>query len=257
MWAQLFSSATTLQPGYNVTLSVIASGNVTISPGAYKANSWVISGSLILSEAGSYSIEGSANISGRIVGPTTGNATLRFIDSVLLSSAVPSNVTISQGPAPTVPPVVTPPVITPPVVTPPVVIPPAVAPGVAAAAPLMNISTRATLASGQVLTPGFVVGGTSSRRVLLRAIGPTLAAFGVTGVAQSPTLSVFSGQTQIASNAGWGGGVGLAAVFSGIGAFALPANSTDAAVLLTLQPGNYTARVTGIGEILLEIYFVD
>lgn len=250
--AQIFSDNVTLQPGYNVTLSVIASSNVTMSPGNYKANSWVISGRLILNGAGNYVIEGSANLSGGITGPTSGTATIRFVNSLLLTSAVPSNVTILQGAAPVDPPVVTPPVVNPPTVT-----PPAVAPGVSAAAPLVNISTRIALASGQVLTPGFVVGGTTSKRVLLRAIGPGLTAFGVSGAAQSPSLTVFSGQTQIASNSGWGGNSNLSAVFSGVGAFALPAGSNDAALLLTLSPGNYTARVTGVGEVLLEIYFVD
>jgi hypothetical protein len=122
----------------------------------------------------------------------------------------------------------------------------------------MNISTRATLAAGQTLTPGFVVGGTVTRRVLIRAIGPGLAGFGVAGAAKSAALAVFnSAGGLIGSNAGWGGEVGLSTIFAGVGAFALQAGSADAAILIKLPPGNYTARVTAVGEVLVEVYIVD
>jgi hypothetical protein len=128
------------------------------------------------------------------------------------------------------------------------------------AAPLLNISTRATLANNQVLTPGFVVGGTVPRRVLVRAIGPTLGtAFNIPNSMSDPSLTVFRGATQIATNNDWGGGVALTAVFTSVGAFALPVSSLDAALVLTLAPGNYTAQVrgTGSGEVIVEVYFVD
>jgi hypothetical protein len=128
----------------------------------------------------------------------------------------------------------------------------------APAEPLLNISARAILGSGQVLNPGFVVGGTIARRILVRAIGPTLAGFGVTGVLTTPKLTIFSGQTQIATNSGWGGTAELAAAFTSVGAFALPAGSADAALLLTLNPGSYTAMVNGgVGDVLVEVYSVD
>ena len=126
--------------------------------------------------------------------------------------------------------------------------------------PLLNISTRVNLGAGQVLNPGFVVGGNLPRRVLVRAVGPTLGtAFGVPGSMVDPSLAVFRGQTQIAVNNDWGGGATLAAIFSSVGAFALPVASLDSAVVLTLAPGNYTAQVrgTGAGEVLVEVYFVD
>jgi hypothetical protein len=127
-------------------------------------------------------------------------------------------------------------------------------------APLINISTRVILGAGQVLNPGFVVGGTITRRVLVRAVGPTLGtAFAVPGSMADPSLTVFRGQTQIAANNDWGGGAALSAVFASVGAFALPVASLDAALLLTLTPGNYTAQVrgTGAGEVIVEVYFVD
>ena len=126
--------------------------------------------------------------------------------------------------------------------------------------PLINISTRANLAANQVLSPGFVVGGTISRRVLIRAVGPTLGtAFNVPGSMADPSLAVFRGQTQIAANNDWGGGSALATIFSSVGAFALPVASLDAALVLTLAPGNYTAQVRGTaaGEVIVEVYFVD
>ncbi len=127
------------------------------------------------------------------------------------------------------------------------------------APPLVNIATRATLAAGQVLTPGFVVGGTVPRRVLIRAVGPGLARVGVTGVMADPSLAVFRGATQIATNNNWGGGAALVAAFAQVAAFSLALDSLDAALLLTLAPGAYTAQVTGTGagEVIVEVYFVD
>lgn len=124
--------------------------------------------------------------------------------------------------------------------------------------PLLNVSVRTTLAPGQTAIEGFVVSG-SSRRVLVRAIGPSLALFGVTNAVATPSLTLFKGASQIGANTGWGGTPSLAAVFSAVGAFALPPTSRDCAVVLTLEPGNYTAhaRADGPGEVLLEVYFVD
>ncbi len=127
-------------------------------------------------------------------------------------------------------------------------------------APLVNISTRVNLGAGQVLNPGFVVGGSVPRRVLVRAVGPTLGtAFGVPGSMADPTVTVFRGQTQIGTNNDWGGGTTLTSVFQSTGAFALPVASLDAALVLTLAPGNYTAQIrgTGAGEVIAEGDFVD
>lgn len=74
-----------------------------------------------------------------------------------------------------------------------------------------------------------------------------------------PSVTVFRGQTQIAANNDWGGGATLTAVFASVGAFALPVASLDAALVLTLAPGDYTAQIkgTGAGEVIVEVYFVD
>jgi hypothetical protein len=129
-----------------------------------------------------------------------------------------------------------------------------------AAPPLVNLSTRATLAAGQTLIAGFVVGGTVPRRVLVRAVGPTLGtAFSVPGSMADPSVAVFRGATQVAANNDWGGGAALTAAFAAVGAFALPVASLDAAVLPSLTPGNYSAQVRGTtaGEVIVEVYFVD
>jgi hypothetical protein len=127
------------------------------------------------------------------------------------------------------------------------------------AVPLRNASTRVALASSGVATMGFVVAGATSRRVLVRAIGPALAQFGVASPAMAPVLTVLQGNAPIGSNSGWGGAAELAAVFTRVGAFALPAASRDCALMLTLAAGNYTARVQAdnAGEVLFEVYFVD
>jgi hypothetical protein len=125
---------------------------------------------------------------------------------------------------------------------------------------LVNVSVLKHLGTG--LVAGFVVGGSSPRTVLVRAVGPTLGEepFGVPGVVADPELRLFAGEREISANDDWGGGAGLAAAFTRVGAFALPAGSRDAALLATLPPGAYTAQVSGVGGTtgvaLVEVYEV-
>ena len=133
-------------------------------------------------------------------------------------------------------------------------------------APLANMSSRGNLAAGQSQIAGFVVSGTIPRTVLVRAIGPTLSQFGVSGPVGHTTLTVLSGTTVVAANTGWSSGSAaatnqLSQVFSAVGAFSLPAGSADSAVLVTLKPGVYSAVTQGVsasdaGAILVEAYFV-
>lgn len=127
------------------------------------------------------------------------------------------------------------------------------------AAQMRNASSRIALAVGQPSMVGFVVTGDAPRRVLVRAVGPTLAQFSVAGVAPAPTLTVLRGATVLATNTRWGGEATLTAAFAAAGAFALPGASADSALLLSLPPGAYTAQVidTAGGEVLVEIYFVN
>ena len=126
---------------------------------------------------------------------------------------------------------------------------------------LINVSTRGFVGSGaEALVPGFVIGGAGPRQLLIRAVGPGLAPFGVTGLLNDPQLSVapLGRAAPVAANDNWGGAPGLIAAFAAVGAFGLPAGSGDAAVVVWLPPGAYTVTVSGVGGAtgvaLVEIY---
>lgn len=126
---------------------------------------------------------------------------------------------------------------------------------------LINISARAF--SGpqmQTMIVGFVVAD-GSKSVLLRGVGPTLASFGVANPLTNPEIELYSGPLLLASDDNWGGTAVLTKAFAETGAFALPAASKDAALLETLAPGAYSAKVSGIGGtggiVLGEIYDAD
>jgi len=130
---------------------------------------------------------------------------------------------------------------------------------------LINISVLKQIRPGDVLTAGFVIGGSAPKTVLIRAIGPTLAAapFYVADVMADPTLRLYRGQIATSVNDDWGSGAlasALEAAFALVGAFPLPAGSADAALLVTLQPGNYSAQISGAGgtggTALVEVYEV-
>jgi hypothetical protein len=122
---------------------------------------------------------------------------------------------------------------------------------------LLNVSVLRNLGSG--ITVGFVVAGSGSKNFLIRAIGPTLSTlFGVGGAIIDPQLELYRGPTKIAENNDWAGTTSLADAFAQVGAFSLAATSRDAALVASLQPGNYTVRVTGVGNmtgiVLVEVY---
>jgi hypothetical protein len=93
---------------------------------------------------------------------------------------------------------------------------------------------------------------------LIRAVGPALAAFGVTDVLTDPKLQVYDGAGhKIDENDNWA--AVLAPTFGSVAAFALPPGSRDAALVLTLAAGrSYTAQISGVnggtGEALVEVY---
>lgn len=124
---------------------------------------------------------------------------------------------------------------------------------------LVNLSTRGMAGPGErVLTAGFVVTGNTPKRVLIRGIGPGLAPFGVAGVLADPQLKVYAGETVIATNDDWAGAPAIATAVVESGAFAIADASADAALVLTLEPGAYTAQVSGVGVMtgvaMIEIY---
>ncbi len=126
----------------------------------------------------------------------------------------------------------------------------------AAPARLVNISARTVVGTGdKVLIAGFVIRDLP-RAVLIRAVGPTLAQFDVTGVLADPRLELYSGQTKLSENDNWN--PADAARFTQVGAFSLPAGSKDSVIVAQLAPGAYTAVVSGVGATtgvaLVEVY---
>ena len=126
---------------------------------------------------------------------------------------------------------------------------------------LANLSSRVAVGAGERVA----IGGTASRRLLVRAIGPGLAGFGVTNPLPAPVLTLVDSRgAVVARNDGWdkdGNAAALAAAAAvQVGAFPLGASSSDAALLVTLPPGNYSAIVSGDGAAsgvaLLEVYDV-
>jgi hypothetical protein len=105
------------------------------------------------------------------------------------------------------------------------------------------------------------VGGTHPTRLLVRAVGPGLGAFGVPAVLARPKVDVYREQELLRSNTGWGSdGLGndLVTAALSVGAFALASGSADSALTLEVNPGVYTIQISGVGglagEVLAEIY---
>lgn len=129
-----------------------------------------------------------------------------------------------------------------------------------------NLSTRARVGTGQdILIVGFNVAPGTDQTILIRASGPALAGFGVSGALADPKLELFSGTTRIGENDNWNTPVGAAAAvtaadFTATGAFSLPAGSRDAAFIGRFAPGSYSAQVSGAnnttGVSLVEVYRV-
>nr|MBA2743881.1 matrixin family metalloprotease [Chthoniobacterales bacterium] len=120
-----------------------------------------------------------------------------------------------------------------------------------------NISTRGTVLTGDgVMIAGFIVGGDEQKPVILRALGPSLASSGVSGVLGNPTLELYnSGGTLIGSNDDWRNGPDAGTIQSkGLA----PAKDRESALLRTLNPGSYTAVLRGFnggtGVALAEVY---
>jgi len=123
-------------------------------------------------------------------------------------------------------------------------------------ATLVNISTRGSVeTSSGVTIGGFIITGTDSKQVVVRGLGPTLTQFNVSGVLTDPFVSLFDGTGNVLyNNDNWKDTQQAAIQATGLA----PPNDLESAILRTLQPGNYTAvlsgknSTTGIG--LLEVY---
>jgi hypothetical protein len=128
---------------------------------------------------------------------------------------------------------------------------------------LINVSVLKPIPSGGLLTLGFTIGGSVAKTVLIRVIGPGLAAVGVTnGTLGDPQLALFnSSSTQIASNDDWGADPQLIAAGTRVNAFAIGnTQSKDAMLMITLPAGGYTAQAKGgggtSGLAIVEVYEV-
>jgi hypothetical protein len=120
---------------------------------------------------------------------------------------------------------------------------------------LLNISTRGPVGTGDnVMIGGFVVRGDRQRRVLVRGIGPSLAQAGVANPLQDPMLEIHDQNEQIAANDDWRSDQEAEILAAGFA----PGNDRDAAVILSLWPGSYTAivrgKANGTGNALVEVY---
>jgi hypothetical protein len=120
---------------------------------------------------------------------------------------------------------------------------------------LGNISTRGFVNTGDgQLISGFIITG-GPKRVLIRALGPSLSKFGVSPVLPDPSLQLFHGNQSIGTDTGWKNNANAAEIrHTGLA----PDNDNDSAFLVTLEPGAYTAVVTGAsgdtGVALVEVY---
>ena len=124
---------------------------------------------------------------------------------------------------------------------------------------LVNLSSRSGVGPdvSRIIIAGFVVVGDAPKPMLIRAVGPSLTQFGVTNAVAAPELELVDRNGQlVASNRGWNNNADVSAASTRLGAFALTPGSTDAALLVTLAPGLYTAKVTAptTGEALIEVY---
>ncbi len=122
----------------------------------------------------------------------------------------------------------------------------------------INLSTRGQVQTGDgVMIAGFVISGPVAKRVIVRAIGPDLANRGVTGFLQDPTLSLISNGVTIASNNNWKDTDKVAIQATGLA----PNDDRESAIVATLNPGVYTAIVSGVsnstGVALVEVYDLD
>ena len=135
--------------------------------------------------------------------------------------------------------------------------------GATSASLLANISTRGFVQTGgNVMIGGFIV-VTQPTRVIIRAIGPSLSQFGVPDALANPQLELHDASSLIGQNDDWQttqlGGIITSDQAAEIQASGLaPSNPVESAIIATLQPGSYTAIVSGVnsttGNALVEVY---
>jgi hypothetical protein len=124
---------------------------------------------------------------------------------------------------------------------------------------VLNISTRGNVGSGDdVMIGGFIVGGTDPQSVIIRGIGPSLAAAGVTGALADPILELHNSDgSLIFLNDNWRSDQEDQIIATRVP----PTDNKESAIVATLNPGAYTAIVRGAGDTtgvaLVEVYALD
>ena len=129
----------------------------------------------------------------------------------------------------------------------------------AAHSALANISTRGQVGAGDdVMIGGFIVGGKNPTNLLVRALGPSLSKSGITSPLSDPVLEIHDASgALITSNDNWRTSQQSEIAATGIP----PTNDLESAILLTVNPGSYTAivhgKTYGVGVALVEVYNLD
>lgn len=131
--------------------------------------------------------------------------------------------------------------------------------GPSTGARLSNLSTRGAVGTGEnIMVAGFVVEGSMPQDLVIRAVGPRLAAYGVTGELADPRIALYRAGEEVPMVEADGWDPSLSPVFASLGAFALENDTASAAMRVQLSPGSYTAHVSGVGDTtgvaLVEVY---
>jgi hypothetical protein len=122
-----------------------------------------------------------------------------------------------------------------------------------------NISTRSQVGTGdQVMIGGFIIGGTTGSKVMVRAIGPSLTARGVADALKNPILDLYDRNgILIGSNDSWRSNQEADIIASTLA----PTDDRESAIIATLVPGAYSAIVSGAngtsGVALVEVYALN
>jgi hypothetical protein len=125
---------------------------------------------------------------------------------------------------------------------------------------LVNISTRGRVGlTSEAMIGGLIVQGGTAKRVIVRGLGPSLSGGGVSGTLNDPVLELHdSSGTLIGSNDNWGSGSQVSEI---IATTVAPPNAKESALIATLNPGNYTAVVSGVngatGVAMVEVFDLD
>ncbi|MFT4821603.1 MAG: hypothetical protein ACI9PN_002470, partial [Candidatus Azotimanducaceae bacterium] len=124
---------------------------------------------------------------------------------------------------------------------------------------LINIATRGFVGTGDdVLIGGVIIGGTETKTLTFRALGPSMEALGVAGAIADPVLELLDvNGVLIATNDNWQDDVNV----SQLRADLQPTDTREAVLTRTLTPGNYTAIVRGVnstvGVGIIEVFDLD